>query len=279
MDLALKVICFIGATTFGVAHIASAQASDLPVDRPPPQAMQLDLSAPFHSRSGWRFVVTEGEPVKDYGDMDAPGALTLCLRKGSSGPCLLSSVSPPLWAGTPEDPNAWGPHYLHTAEIVYPRGLKGPPLLMIVTGSVYSGDGDQVEATQLIRYDASRDAFRRIYAKSVGHNNNQEIRFVKDGPLRGSVIVAEPQQHAPFAYTITVNRLMPDLTYRRALRYRSATRYADGNPLAVIDSEMPNIQRRLGLWKPGERLPAPTVAGNGKPCTHPTLKNSELWCE
>ena len=31
----------------------------------------------------------------------------------------------------------------------------------------------------------------------------------------------------------------------------------DGNPPAVIDSEMPNIEERLGLWRPGQRLPTP----------------------
>jgi len=61
------------------------------------------------------------------------------------------------------------------------------------------------------------------------------------------------------------------------LRFVSATRYGDGNPLAVIDAEMPNIQQRLGLWKPGQPLPTPTA--RDKPCTRPTLKRSALWCE
>ncbi len=62
------------------------------------------------------------------------------------------------------------------------------------------------------------------------------------------------------------------------LRYRSATLYNDGNRLAVIDSEMPNIERRLGLWKPGEPIPTPKLGGNGKPCLKPTLRHTELSC-
>ena len=88
-----------------------------------------------------------------------------------------------------------------------------------------------------------------------------------------------PEWHAPFRYSIEVHRPTPTGTYRQVLSYKSATRYGDGNPLAVIDSEMPNIQKRLGLWKPGEPLPAPRLDGNGKPCANPTLKKTELWCE
>jgi hypothetical protein len=57
------------------------------------------------------------------------------------------------------------------------------------------------------------------------------------------------------------------------LRYRSATHYGDGNRLAVIDSEMPNIQKKLGLWKPGQKLPLPQAG-----CQRPRLVRTELWC-
>ena len=62
--------------------------------------------------------------------------------------------------------------------------------------------------------------------------------------------------------------------YRQALRYRSATHYDDGNGLAVIDSEMVGVERRLGVWKPGDRLPTPP----GSPCPRPNLRGAELWC-
>ena len=89
---------------------------------------------------------------------------------------------------------------------------------------------------------------------------------------RGSTMrhTVEPQEHASYGYWITVDRLLPQNAYRQVLRYRSATLYGDGNPLAVIDSEMPNIQRRLGLWTPGEPLPTPS--GDTKSCKKPAPK-------
>ncbi|MEO5625311.1 MAG: hypothetical protein ABIQ70_04815 [Dokdonella sp.] len=233
----------------------------------------------FHTRAAWRLVVTEGAPVTDYGDNDAPGALTLCLKKGSAGTCLSEPVTPPLRARKGEDPNAWEPHYLLTAKVVYPGGPERAPFLLLVTGSLYSGDGDQIISTQLLRYDAGRDQFRRVFEESTGHNNNQENRFIAEGPLRGSVITAEPQQKPPYGYWIVVDRLSSSGMYRQVLRYVSATRYNDGNPLAVIDAEMPTIQSKLGLWKPGEPLPTPSSSSNSKPCIHPTLKHAVLWCE
>lgn len=259
------------------AAVAQSPAAS-PTVHPTSQSMQLDLEKTFHTRSPWRLVVREGKPVKDYGDNDAPGALTLCLQRGPAGPCLSEPVSPPLRALTPANDVAWEPHYLLTAKAVYPQGPKAAPLLLIVSGSLNSGDGDQVAATQLVAYDAGHDAFRRVYSHSTSRNNNQEIRFIAEGPLRGSVIDAEPQEHAPYGYWIVVNQRSDAGVYRQVLRYPSATRYNDGNALAVIDSEMPTIQRRLGVWKPGEPLPTPS-AGSGKSCLRPTLRHSELWCE
>lgn len=86
-----------------------------------------------------------------------------------------------------DDPVAWEPHYLIDAKVVYPRGPKAAPLLLIVTGSLNAGDGDQIISTQLVSYDIGRDEFRRVYSKSTGHNNNQEIRFILSGANGGKV--------------------------------------------------------------------------------------------
>lgn len=265
-----------GAASF---HAVAENPGEARTATPSSQSTVLDLSKPFGTRSPWRLVVTEGDPVKDYGDNDAPGALAICLKKGLSGPCASDPVTPPSRARKGEDANAWEPHYLLTAKFVYPAGPKSAPLLLLVTGSLYSGDGDQVVATQLVRYDSRTDQFRRVFVKTTGHNNNQETRFIVDGPLRGSVISAEPQQQPPYGYWIVVSSLSSASDYHQGLRYLSATRYNDGNPLAVIDAEMPNIQSQLGLWKRGEPLPMPSSATSSKPCINPTLKNTVLWCE
>jgi hypothetical protein len=254
--------------------VAASAARAQPAPAPAPEIARIELAKPFTTRSPWRFTATQGPPTVDYGDNPAPGAVELCLRKGADGPCLSAPVSPlRITDGKPD--LDWGPHYLQAAGAVYPNGRGAPPLLRIVTASLHAGDGGQLVATQLLKYDPARDAFARIYFHLTGTNNNEEVRFITAGPLQGAVVEAEPTPNAPYGYWITVNRLTPALTYRQALRYRSATRYADGNPLAVIDSEMPSIQQRLGLWKPGSPLPLPP----GRACPRPVLKQGALWCE
>jgi len=237
-----------------------------------PQSAQVDLQAPFKTRSPWRFVATQGPATTDYGDNPAPGALKLCLEKDGAGRCD-SEIMP----RQPDDPNLlWGPHYLRIVKPVYPRGRAAAPLLLVVTASLHSGDGGQAVVTQLFSYDPALDQFKRVYSYSTGTNNNQEVRFVTSGPLRGYVISAEPTQNAPYAYWIEVGDFTRDHAYRPIIKYRSATLYNDGNTLAVIDSEMPNIERRLGVWRPGAPLPLPV--GGTKACPKPHLKGMALWC-
>ena len=243
--------------------------------QPPSDISRLDLVKAFATRSPWRLVVKQGPPAEDYGGNPAPGALHLCLQDGPQPPCLSEAASPP--STTQAGSTDWGPHYLVDADVVYPQARTAAPLLRIVTASMHAGDGGQIIATQLLRYDRASNQFRRIYFHFTGSNNNQETRFVTSGPLQGDVISAEPTSNSPYGYWITVSRLTPTRTYKQVLRYRSSTPYNDGNSLAVIDSEMPNIERRLGLWRPGSGLPPPLPST--KPCPNPRLKGLELWCQ
>ena len=231
----------------------------------------LDLSAPFATRSPWRFTAMRGPDVADpIGEEDrVPGAVTLCLSHDGGRSCdpatdglLVANGKPDLFSE---------PHSLGLARIVHPRADR--PLLLLQVGSVRSGDGDERMATVLLGYDRRADRFRTVYLRRTGHNNNQEVRYVETGPLRGAVIAAGPTGNAPFGFWITVDRLAAGGAYASVLRYRSATRYGDGNPLAVIDSEMPAVERRLGLWRPGRPLPVPP--GD---CLRPHLVRAELWC-
>ena len=248
------------------AALADPAPSDPETSGPP---APIDLSKTFHTRTPWRLVATQGPSEEDGIGDPAPGKLHLCLQQDANGPCVSEALS-----GDPATPANWGPHYLLTGKPVYPQGPAAAPLFEVVTASQHGANGDQVVTTQLLKYDRASDAFARIYVHATTRNNNDETRFIADGPLKGAMISADPTSNAPYGYWITVNRLTPARTYAQALRYRSATRYNDGNPLAVIDSEMPNIEQRLGLWKPGSPLPLPA----GKPCPSPHLKRSELWC-
>lgn len=228
----------------------------------------IDLSKPFATRSPWRLVVTQGPEVPDSYALDTsmiPGEITLCVRKAPMGPCDPGIITMPR--------RDWEAHYLNAAKLVYPRGASAPPLMLVQTASMHAGNGNQSVFTRLLGYRRQIDRFIPVYQHETGRNNNEEVRFIDAGPIRGSVISAEPTDDKPFGYWVTVNQLGSSDLYRPVLRYRSATHYGDGNPLAVIDSEMPNILRRLRLWRPGKRLPTPA-----KGCAKPHLVNTALWC-
>lgn len=230
----------------------------------------IDLARAFGTRSAWRLTATQGptEPDPIYDGETVPGAIALCLSRDAGRTCdadLRRALH-----GPDGDDLFDRPHFLWRAAVVHPG--PGLTLLLVQQASLHSGDGDQRVATQLFAYDRPRDRFHTVYERRVGHNNNQEVRYIDAGSMRGAVVAAEPTERAPFGYWITVDRLTPALTYRTALRYRSATRYNDGNPLAVIDAEMPTIEQRLGLWRPGQPLPVPAR------CATPRLARGALWC-
>lgn len=226
----------------------------------------IDLSKSFGTRTEWRMTATQGPEVEAIVEGKEPGAITLCLSNDGGRSCLPDLQMAPRFGGD----LFVEPHYLQTAEIVRPSANR--PLLLLRMASLYSGDGDQLVHVRLLAYDRPQDRFVSVYDHATGRNNNQEIRYVEAGPLAGAVISAEPTENAPFGYWITVSRLAAG-HYAQVLRYRSATRYGDGNSLAVIDSEMPSIQQRLGLWRAGRPLPLP--AG---PCPKPHLVRTALWC-
>jgi hypothetical protein len=245
--------------------------------RPPQPAKviaRIDLSKPFRLGPGAAFTASQGPDVEDpvYGEGSmAPGRVHLCLHDPNFQRCApdLDKI-----LASPDHNELFSTvHYLQIAEIVYPKGRNAPPLLHLQVGSFLAGNSDQIRATGLLVYRPRKHQFDMIFRQLVGSNNNQEVRFIASGPLKGSVVTVDSPFGPPFSYVVTVHRLTPDYRYKQVLRYRSATVYGDSNPLAVIDSEMPNILRRLGLWRPGQSFPLP--AGH---CPHPHLVKTELWC-
>lgn len=235
----------------------------------------IDLSKPFSTREAWRFIASQGPPVSGDDTAsggDEPGDIQLCLRAAPTAPCD-PQLQNALRAATSANDSFTQPHYLKAVKIVYPHGRADKPLLFVQTGSLHSGDGDQLVLTQVLAYKSSQSGFVRIYQYSMGTNENEEVRYIDSGRLKGYIISADPTENAPYGYWVTVNALTPQYTYKTALHYRSATHYGDNNPLAVIDSEMPNIERRLGYWKAGMALPLPSGA-----CPNPRLIHMELWC-
>lgn len=240
-----------------------------PADR---TARTLDLAGPFATRSSWRLTVTQAadipDPIMDDGGR-VPGPLTFCMTRDGDRSCD-PHVGDSL-RGSGADDVFDTAHDLQRLAIMRPRAAQ--PLLLLQIGSLRSVNGNQRVGTELYRYDRAADRFTRVYRHQNGRNNNEEVRYIAAGPLDGAVIAAEPTGDAPFGYWMTVERRGAGGAYRPVLRYRSATRYGDGNPLAVIDSEMPAIQRRLGLWRPGRPLPVPAH------CATPRLIRRALWCD
>lgn len=254
-----------------VGLISAAPLPAAPATSPTNVIAQIYLSKPFHLARGASLTATQGPQIDDpiYDGETAPGRISLCVSASRSAACTplidhVLNVAGDRFSGI---------HYLEIHEIVHPRGSGAPPLIHLQVASLHAVNGSQGHAAVILAYRPAQRHFERIFEHVVGGNMNQEIRYIASGPLRGDMISAEPTASPPFGYWITVDRLTHGYRYREALRYRSATRYNDGNSLAVIDSEMPNILRRLKLWHPGQPLPLPKSA-----CAKPRLVKSELWC-
>lgn len=239
----------------------------------PSVVSHIDLTESFGTVTQWTFVAVQdgGQPPTELEDH---GPIFLCLVKTASPNCALRFFqhvrSDMPWADTP--------YHLFASRIVYGGENKTRPFLLVqVCGAgAVSGDGDCLIATALYKYDRGTDRFIRVFLNQTGRNNNQATRFVESGPLQGDVIVDNPTENAPYTYWIEVYRAGDSGQYDRILRYRGLTGYSDGNPLAVADSEMPEILRRLGLWKPGDPLPVPPQMPKG--CHDLFMRSAEEWC-
>ncbi len=237
---------------------------------------QLDLTRPFRTRTPWTFVAAT---------LGAFRFSATAMQIVSNGPlvqCFVDHWVPHCTYTLPRTASsaAWFPTPVHFygAKVVFAGAGHTRPLLLIRSGSAYGVDGGHLIITELFRYARRSNRFESIFAHATSSNNNQETRFIARGPLRGDVVVAVPTAGPPYAYWIRV--YAPNARGQQmdlALRYRSITGYGDGNPLAVIDSEMPNILRRLGKWRPGQALPIPPhLPADCRPRFY--LVHGEQWC-
>ncbi|GGF00580.1 hypothetical protein GCM10011611_02720 [Aliidongia dinghuensis] len=295
----LKASILIGATILSApsAFIPPALANDS-AEKPPSLAAEaaidrfqktydtagtvvadIDLTGDFRTVTPWRFVAIQGPSTEnvllDGGD---PGLIAMCLAHGAALDC--SGPPFPHFEHVDAPKSSWdksiGNYHSLDARIVFARSHIRSPMLLLVARSVFSANGNQVVSTFALSYDRQANRFVGTFAGVTGKNHNEEIRLVRTGPLAGDIILDEPTFNAPFAYFITVLRSSNAATYSERLHYRSQTRYGDGNPLAVIDSEMPEIMRRLGLWKVGDKLPFPQEMPSS--CHSIELRRGVEWC-
>jgi hypothetical protein len=238
----------------------------------------LNLTKAFGTVSQWALVTAQDKqppPEEELASAEDHGSITVCFVNVLVADCSASFYPPTTgewrWFNTP--------FYVFNSKVVYVGAGAGdgvPALLLQLCGA-RSGDGNCEQATALYEYDRRGNSFHRVFLNLLeGSNENQAARFVESGPLRGDIIVDYPTFNGSH-YWIEVYRPGPSERYVRVLRYRSHTGYGDGNGLAVADSEMPEILRRLGLWRPGGALPPPLFF-SGAECPHRVMRKGEEWC-
>jgi len=232
----------------------------------------IDLTRPFETKTQWTFVAVQ-EDAQLPTRIEDQGPILVCLVKASSPDCSEEFYEPT----DGEQPWSNSPYLLLASRVVYVRQNQSNPLLLVQVCGAQSFNGNCEIVTALYKYDRGADHFIRVFQNATGRNNNQATRFVERGPLQGDVIVDYPTEHAPYTFWIEVYRANKSSSYVQILRYRGRTGYGDGNPLAVADSEMPEILRRLGLWQPGDALPVPDRLPQG--CSDLFMRDSEEWCK
>lgn len=248
----------------------------------------LDLTKPFDTKSRWTLVIgkqPDEESTAENGVGDRQGAISVCFVKNADPDCseamFLATYRQQNIALAPGERPFYG---LFANQVVYSGPGKTVPLLVIKTCTMPGANGNCGVSTFLFDYDRRADEFRTVFSNVTGRNNNQETRFIEAGPLLGAVIVADPYGGAPpptrvnpYGYSVEVYRRDAAGRYARVLAYRGRTSYGDGNLLAVIDSEMPETLRRLGLWKTGDAMPVPPTMPAG--CTRLVMRKGVEWCE
>ncbi len=241
----------------------------------------LDLTQPFQTKSRWTLVAAK-QPDEESSATDGlgepEGAIFFCFVENNEPDCSEEMFLAKFREQKVSLVSGTQPFYeLFRSDVVFAGAGRTLPLLRIKSCTTRGANGNCGVSTFLIAYERNADRFRVVFSNLMGRNNNEEARFVENGPLLGSVIVAYPTNDAPFTYFLEVYKRVSDSDYSQVLRYRGNTRYGDGNPLAVIDSEMPETLRRSGLWKEGDALPVPPKMPQR--CTRLVMRKGVEWCE
>jgi hypothetical protein len=238
---------------------------------------RTELTQSFGTRGNWSLVITQEPP-----EPVASGNLHFCFVHDGRPECP-SAVIPPceridgkLGCPPPESGGFVAAYNtFETISIFQPPDSDMTPLLVVRAGGIWGGPGSNFGPI-VYRYRVETDRFEELFADTRKSNTNGEIRLVTTGPLAGDISAdnAGGRRHAS-AYELIVYGLQRPEHYVRILDYFGRTTYADGNRLSVIDGEMPEIQRRLGVWKPGDALPVPMEL---PPACRIELRNGVEWC-
>ncbi len=241
----------------------------------------LDLTQSFQTKSRWSLVVAkqpdEESSVED-GSGERIGAVYFCFVENGRPDCSEEIFLAKFREQKVSFDSGEAPFYqFFASDVVFSGPGRTLPLLRIKSCGNRGANGNCCVSTFLFDYDRRAERFRVVFFNMTSRNNNQETRFIENGPLLGAVVVAYPTDDPPFTYFVEVHKRSSNGTFSRVVRYRGHTGYGDGNPLAVIDSEMPETLRKLGLWKAGDALPVPPQMPEG--CTRLVMRKGVEWCE
>ncbi len=244
----------------------------------------IDLTTPFATKSPWAVVVAKATQPDaallrwDPGDTSGNGGpVSICFVKDLTPDCSEQAYRTHDFKWFQGSQGIRPFYRFFAARVVSAAADKSKPLLLLSVCTLHGMNGNCGVSMLLYRYNRSADRFDIAFLDSVARNTNGVIRFVENGPLQGSVLVAYPTNRAPFTYWVEVYKQDAAGNYKLALRYRGKTGYGDGNPLSVADSEMPTILHRFGYWKPGDPPPVPEEMPAS--CKRVFMRGELEWCE
>lgn len=252
-----------------------------------------DLTATFHTKAKWSLVVT-AEP-DDSGISDVVGNLHFCfVRNGKEecpDICLPSGVmldDSPTCLG-PDGRQASVPYNVFQDSVPYNvfrdvstyQAVGSGKANLVVARVAWTGGASGFPSGPIIwAYHRQSDSFSRIFSAVENPSNNGQVRFITGGPLAGDVILNQLTYSWPYRYEIIVYKLLRSAHYVKVLDYKGNSTEGDGNTLAVIDAEMPEIERRLGFWRRGQTLPEISQDEIPSQCTTPLrLQKGLEWCD
>jgi hypothetical protein len=181
----------------------------------------------------------------------------------------------------PTCPNQSGTEYNAFEGLDSFRSIGRTKADLIVAKVGWTGGGSAFWSGPIIwAYNRHFNRFKKIFSAVENGSNNGEVRFISDGPLAGDVILNRLTSPWPYRYKIIVYRLVSSERYIKVLDYNGNTTEGDGNALAVIDAEMPEIEHRLGYWEKGDALPNIPPANIPSQCKTPIrIQKGLAWCD
>jgi hypothetical protein len=214
------------------AFIATAPTAMHPFQ--PGVVRRLELTQAFDTRSRWSLLVTEQTGT------DSAVSVSFLRQAGERNADRHENIK--LFPGERSF------YRLLECRLVFSKSEDQAPLLLIRACTQRYGNCSCWISTLLYAYDRESDSFRSVFFGLTASDTKQATRFIDSGPLLGRVVVVTPASGADFGRVVEVYKRSVIGEYLRILVYCSSTCCgSDADPGSVIDSELPEILRRLGL--------------------------------